>query len=125
MGSDMEDNAPDVRHQLDHWMRRMSFVVSVCAVLAMILGLVDIVATGAQDQFAKAAAIPTSSLWHPAGHPFGIYAMSLGIVLLSLLPGLRVLLAGVLYASRRDLTDAAVALLVLVELLVSMLTGRG
>lgn len=106
-------------------MRRSSLAVSVVAVLAMLLGLGVIIATGSLEALAGEPAIPVSSWLHPTGASFGLFATSLGIVLLALLPGLRVLLAAALYAGRRELADAAVALVVLVELLVSMFTGRG
>lgn len=115
----------DIRRQLDRWMRRSSLAVSILAVLAMILGLGDILVSGSLDRLAGQPAMPVGSLLHPAGAPFGLLATSLGIVLMALLPGLRVLLAAALYAARREISDAAVALVVLVELLVSMLTGRG
>jgi uncharacterized membrane protein len=115
----------EVRRQLDRWMRRSSLAVSIAAGLAMLLGLGSLIVTGTLESFAKEPAIAVGALRHPARAPLGLYATSLGIVLLSLLPALRVLLAAALYAGRRALLDAGVALLVLVELIVSMLTGRG
>jgi uncharacterized membrane protein len=121
----METSAPDMRRQLDRWMRRLSLGVSLVAVAAMLLGLGDILFTGSLETLSGTPAIPVASLLHPGATSFGLFATSLGIVLLSLLPGLRVLLAAGLYARRRELKDAAVALLVFIELTISLLTGRG
>ncbi len=124
----MEDSAEKrtvIRDQLDRWMRRLSLAVSVVAVIAMIVGLAQILVSGSLDALSGKPAIPAASFLHPEAASFGLFATSLGIVLLSLLPGLRVVLAAALYAGRREVADAAVALVVLIELVVSMLTGRG
>lgn len=117
--------SPEVRLQLERWMRHSSLGVSLAAGLSMLLGLGDMLLTGSLERFAEAPAVAVAALAHPGRASLGLYATSLGIVLLSLLPGLRVLLAVLLYAGRRVWVDAFVALLVLIELTVSMLTGRG
>jgi hypothetical protein len=68
-------------------------------------------------------ALALGDLMHQNGSG-GLVAMSLGIIALALLPTARVVLAGALYARRRRWTDAAVALLVVAELLYSAVAGR-
>ncbi|HRX04609.1 MAG TPA: DUF1634 domain-containing protein, partial [Anaerolineae bacterium] len=58
-------------------------------------------------------------------HPRALAAMSGGILMLALLPVLRVLLALGIYARQRVLIDALAALVVLIELLISMRAGGG
>jgi hypothetical protein len=113
------------RQHLEQWMRWSSLVVSAAAVLAMLFGLGDIVVTGSIARLTEAPALAVPALLHPTRDTLGLFATSLGIVLLSLLPALRVLLATLLYAGRRAWIDAAVALVVFVELVLSMSTGRG
>jgi uncharacterized membrane protein len=122
---DDRDAEADVRRHLDRWMRRSSLAISAVAVASMLAGLGEGLVSGSLHGLTRQSAIPVPALLSPAGTPFGLFAMSLGIVLLALLPGLRVMLAAGLYAGRRRVGDALVALVVFVELVVSMLTGRG
>jgi uncharacterized membrane protein len=55
--------------------------------------------------------------------PVALAVMSVGIVLLALLPILRVLLALWLYGRRRDMLNALAALVVFLELVISLRGG--
>lgn len=108
---------------LEVTMRRVAGVVSFIAVILMALGFVDTLAQGGMSSLPDVAAVPPWRLFHPADVPVGLWTMSAGILLLALIPILRVLLAVVVFARRRDLLDVAVAIVVLLELLLSTRAG--
>lgn len=108
---------------LEVTMRRVAALVSFVAVILMALGFVDTLAQGGMSSLSDVAAIPPWQLVHPAGVPLGLWTMSAGILLLALIPALRVLLAVVVFARRRDVLDIVVATVVLLELLLSTRAG--
>jgi uncharacterized membrane protein len=110
---------------LDARLRRSSVVVSLLAMGLMIGGFVVGVLGGSVGPLPGSSVLPFSAYAHPAQAPLGLLAMSAGILLLVLLPTMRVFLALVLYARRRGFFNAVVALLVLLELLVSIRGGVG
>ncbi len=107
-------------HSLERIMHRVAVVVSVVAVLLMATGFGYTFLLHPMPAIPGAPALPPGEVWHLDAPDWGIWAMSMGILLLALLPPLRVLLALVLFLRKRDLLDVAVALIVLAELLISM-----
>lgn len=112
-----------MRYALEAHMRRVSLWVSAVAIVLMTTGFVAMLVRG--EPFSGPSALPLASLAHPYQAPLDLLATSLGLVLLALLPSARVLLAGVLYIRERRARDALIALIVLLELLFSIVTGRG
>jgi hypothetical protein len=100
---------------------RVSQIVSLLAVALMLGGFAAVLAGG------EAWAVPGLPAPHlaalPYQHSLGWTAMSLGIILLGVLPLLRVALAVKAYAVARVWRDFLVAFVVLAELLLSMLWG--
>jgi hypothetical protein len=100
---------------------RVSLVVSLLAVALMLGGFAAVLAGGAAWVVPGSPAPPLSALLYH--HSLGWTAMSLGIILLGVLPLLRVALAVKAYAGARVWWDFLVAFVVLAELLLSMLWG--
>lgn len=116
---------PESESDVESAMRTTSLVVSVVALALMVGGLVQITLFGdAPRGDAHYSVVPLAQFAHPLTAPPGLLAMSVGVVLLCLLPAVRVILAFVSYVRRRRLGDALVALLVLIELIFGMQTGR-
>jgi uncharacterized membrane protein len=109
----------NIEATMESIMQRASLLVSLAALGLMIGGLIDVLGSGISLTQATVA-LPPSALLHPTQAPPGIMAMSAGIVLLALLPSVRVVLALWFAVRRRHLGDIVVALLVLLELLLSM-----
>ena len=107
---------------LETKMRTISLAISLISLGLMGFGLADVLLHGASLSLPGMAAL--SPLMLKTGQiPLGLAAMSAGIVLLSLLPIVRVLLALSLYVQSRQLLNLLVALLVFIELLVSARIG--
>lgn len=112
--------APD---GLEAKMQKVSLVVSVAGLSLMASGFVGTLVNGASFSVPGGSVLPLPMLLHPSQIPVSLIAMSTGILLLALLPTARVLLALWLYIRHRDGLDTVVALIVVLELLLSMRTG--
>jgi uncharacterized membrane protein len=104
-------------------MRTISLVISLLGLGLMVFGFADVLLHGASLSLPGMAALSPSLLKAGTQIPLGLAAMSAGIVLLSLLPILRVLLALSLYVRGRQTLNVLVALVVFVELLASARMG--
>jgi hypothetical protein len=100
-------------------MQKASLIISLIAFGLMVGGLVDAMVSAVPLTQATTV-LPVFALLHFTQAPFGLVAMSAGIILLALLPGVRVIMGLYLAVRRRHLGDALVALIVLLELLLSM-----
>jgi len=87
----------------------------------MLSGFGVVMAGSAVHSVLERSALPLASL--PYQMPNGWAAMSLGIILLGLLPLGRLALAVAAYGQERNWGDCLVALLVMVELLLSIFLG--
>jgi len=105
-------------------MQRLSLGISATALGCMALGLAITLVGKPTQSLLEYATLDMPALLHPRQEPLGLVVMSLGILLLATLPIVRVVLALGLYTNRGDRRDALVALVVLVELSLSMLLGR-
>lgn len=120
---DSEKPQPTAEADIEAAMRKTSLVVSIIALALMVGGRAQIAAFGATSAgIAGYSVVPLSQLLHPLNHPLGLVAVSVGVVLLCLLPAVRVVLALWTYVRQRCLFDALIALLVLLELFIGMQT---
>ncbi len=112
----------DLARRLELVMRRLSMGVSVVAVALMMagFGLTLIRYHGAAP---NQPALPPAQLLTGITNDVGLWAMSLGIFLLALLPTARVALALWLFLRSRQRLDTVVSLVVLLELLFSIWLG--
>lgn len=117
------DSARTEALDLEGQMRKVSQIVSAGAVLLMLAGLLGSMLSGSALALPGGPVMPLQQFLQLPIHPLGLAAMSAGIVMLALLPVVRVLLALGIYVRQRVPIDALVALVVLVELLISMGTG--
>ncbi len=108
---------------LERQMRRIATAVSVVAVVLMGLGFAHTLLFTDVLSIPGMAALPPQQVLHLGNVAWGLWAMSAGILLLTLLPMLRVLLALLLFLHARDLLDAVIGFIVLLELIVSMRAG--
>lgn len=104
-------------------MQRLSLIVSLVGLGLMLAGFLDMLILGTSSSIPGGSVLPLPRFTHPSQVPIGLAAMSAGIVLLALLPSLRVLLAMWLYLRRHSILNTLVALIVFVELLLSMRAG--
>lgn len=101
-------------------MHRVSVTFALAALLLMGAGFATYVVTCHNPLVLPGdAAIPLEELLHLERPCFGLALMSVGIVVLGLLPGARVLLSLVLYVQRRAWADVFAAVGVLLVLLLS------
>lgn len=107
---------------LEAVMQRVSWCVSLLALGLMVAGLVITVSRG-MPLTAAVTALPVSEFRRITQVPLGLAAMSAGIILLAVLPSMRVMVALWLYIRHHKALDALVALIVLLELLLSMRLG--
>lgn len=98
--------------------KKISLVLSALAAVLMLSGLAGIMVGGGFWSVPGSPAPPLAAL--PFHAPLGWAAMSLGIILLAVLPLVRVALAAKDYAQTKAWGDCLIALTVLAELLLSM-----
>jgi uncharacterized membrane protein len=109
-------------NDLESKMRTISLLISLVSLVLMGFGFADVLLHGTSLSLPGMAAL--SPLMIKTGNiSLGLAAMSAGIVLLSLLPIVRVLLALSQYVQSRQMLNILVALLVFIELLVSARIG--
>jgi hypothetical protein len=104
-------------------MKRASLIVSSVALALMIAGFLDTAVKPTPLSVPGASVLPFPAWTHLSQSPVSLIAMSVGIVLLALLPTVRVALALWYYVRRHDALNSVAALIVVVELLVSIGTG--
>jgi uncharacterized membrane protein len=104
-------------------MQKVSLVVSLASLALMCFGLIDMLFSGDSFSLPGIAVVALQRLisLHPA--PLGLALASAGVLLLGLLPAIRVLLAAWLYVRSRNLFSTMVAVVVLLELLLSLRLG--
>jgi uncharacterized membrane protein len=108
---------------LEAKMQKISLLTSLVGVGLMAFGFADFFVHGASLSIPGVAAVSPRLIQSGARLSTSLLAMSAGIVVLALLPILRVLLALSLYLRKRQVLNVMVALIVFVELLVSLRTG--
>jgi uncharacterized membrane protein len=108
---------------LEAIMQKVSLVISLLGLGLMAFGFVDMLVHGTSLSIPGIAAPSPLAFKSGAGIPPSLLAMSAGIVVLAVLPIVRVLLAMSLYLRNRQVLNVVVALLVVIELLVSARAG--
>jgi uncharacterized membrane protein len=108
---------------LEERMQKVSLWVSLAGVGLMVAGFGDMLVNRASSSIPGGSVLPLPMFTHLSQVPASLVAMSAGIALLALLPALRVLLALWLYLRHRDVLNALAALIVLLELLLSIGVG--
>lgn len=104
-------------------MQKLSQVTSLIGLGLMVFGFVDVVIHGASLSLPGMAALSPPMIRSGRQISLSLAAMSAGIVILSLLPILRVLLALSQYLRKGQLLNMVVAFIVFIELLISARTG--
>jgi uncharacterized membrane protein len=108
---------------LEARMQKLSVVISVIGLGLMVFGFADMLIHGASFAMPGMAALSPKAIGQGGRISLSLASMSAGIVILSLLPVLRVLLALSLYVQKRQVLNLLVAFLVFIELLVSAGSG--
>lgn len=115
--------APD---NLEAMMQKISLIISLVALGLMIGGLIGALGSGGTPVTGATATLSLSDFRHITKAPLWLATMSVGIILLALLPCTRVAIALWLYIRRKKVLDILAAFIVLLELLLSMwLETRG
>ncbi len=113
----------DTQRTLEDNMQKISLVTSLLGLGLMVFGFADLVIHGASLSMPGATALSPLLVRSWTRIPLSLLTMSAGIVVMAVLPILRVLLALWLYLWNRQVLNVVVALLVFVELLVSVRMG--
>ena len=108
---------------VERGMKKASLIVSLVALSLMIAGFIDTMVNLVPLSVPGASVLPFPAWTHLSQSPANLITMSMGIVLLALLPTVRVALALWYYIRRRDALNIIAALIVVVELLSSIGTG--
>lgn len=101
----------------------VSRVISLAGLGLMVAGLLIKVARMASVSIPGGSSLSLVGLLELTHEPLSLDAMSVGILFLALLPAVRVLLASGEFIRRRETLSALAALIVLLELLVSIRAG--
>jgi len=110
-------------HDIEAAMRNVSLAASALASILMVAGLLDLWFAGMPGNLPAVPAVPLRSLLRLQGGTAGILALSAGIVLLSVVPTVRVVLALGIYLRQGRARSAVISLIVILELLVSFYHG--
>ncbi len=109
---------------LEERMQKVSLGMSLAGVSLMVAGFGDMLVNNASSSIPGGSVLPLPMFVHLSQVPVSLVAMSAGIVLLALLPTVRVLLALWLYLRHREVLNSLAALIVFLELLLSIWVGR-
>ena len=121
-GLSTQSEESPVKH-LESRMQKVSLVVSLVSLALMCAGLLDMIFNGDSFSLPGIAVVAMQRLITLQPAPLGLSLVSMGVLLLGLLPAIRVLLAAWLYVRSRDLMGTLVAMVVLLELMLSIRLG--
>jgi hypothetical protein len=113
----------EATERLETRMRKVSLVVSVLGLGLMSFGLLDMLVAADGYSLPGASVLPLGILINFPPGSIGLMLASAGVILLGLLPAIRVILALWLYLRFRDLVNTLIAVIVLLELLLSIRTS--
>ncbi len=107
---------------LEARMQKVSRVVSLAGMGLMCSGFIEMVLNATDSSLALpgAAVLPLKNLIHLQTSSLGLILASAGVIVLCLLPAVRVILALWLYLRLRDLFNTLIAVVVFLELMVSI-----
>jgi hypothetical protein len=119
----IQNEDQDPPENMEVAMQKISLAISVLSLGLMIAGMTFFLLRGNFVAVPGRSVLPASDFIHPLQYRTTMLVMSAGIILLALLPALRVLMALSLYIRSRTLINILAALIVLVELILSMRAG--
>ena len=105
-------------------MARLSLLASAAALALMLTGFVMLLVSGEPYHLPGARALPLHAMLQPPQPALAVDVMSLGIVLLLVLPVLRIMISMIPFVRRREWFDVVVTLVVFLELVFSMFSGK-
>jgi uncharacterized membrane protein len=107
---------------LEARMQKVSRVVSIGGMGLMFSGFIEMLLNATDSSLALpgAAVLPLKDLIHLQTSSLGLILASAGVIVLCLLPAVRVILALWLYLRLRDLFNTLIAVVVFLEMLVSI-----
>jgi uncharacterized membrane protein len=108
---------------IDAKMQKISLGTSLLGLGLMVFGFVDLLVHGTALSIPGMAALSPQMIYSGAQISPSLLAMTAGIAVLALIPLLRVLLALGVYLWNRQVLNVVVALIVFIELVVSIRTG--
>lgn|SRR5487761_1809623 len=109
-------------HQLQHWVHRILLGGLVVSAALLLAGMVIMLVRGGQE---ASPHTPLASLLRDAARLNGPALTTLGLLVLMITPILRVVVLLIGWAVRRDWVFAAISLVVLALLMISLLLGVG
>jgi len=109
--------------ELEIKMKKISMLISLVALALMIAGFVDALVIDHGIVIPGINALPLDKVFSEIFLSNGLSEMTIGVLLLAVLPIARILLAMWLYLRAKSLINTAVALVVLLELLFSIHAG--
>jgi uncharacterized membrane protein len=104
-------------------MQKISLGASLLGLGLMVFGFVGLMIHGSSLSIPGTATLSLQVIHAGTQNPPDLLAMTAGIAVLALIPILRVLLALLLYLRKRQVLNVLVALVVFVELVVSIRAG--
>jgi hypothetical protein len=107
----------------DSLARRVAQILSLSGFGLMAFGFVTMLARQGTISMPGGAALPFPGVLRLAGEPISLAAMSLGILILAIVPATEVMVAEWRFIHRREILNILAALIVLMELLLSIGTG--
>ena len=123
MNRQFKPNENSPVQNLEGRMRRLSLVMSLAGLGLMCAGLTDMLITGDPFSLPGLAVVPLKPLIWGHTAPLGIMLASAGVLLLGLLPAVRVVLAIWLFIRAHNPGGTLVAVVVLMELILSIHLG--
>jgi uncharacterized membrane protein len=123
MPEEVTSTERDISDDLEQTAQKLSLAVSMVGLGLMLSGFLGTLIDGVSMAVPGVSVLSVPILIHVLREPLSLEAMSAGIILLALLPTARVLLALWLYLRQRNFLNVVAALIVFVELLLSMRVG--
>lgn len=120
----LRDQAGRILASPERRMALLSLLVSLVALGLMLAGFAILMGGGQSYHLPGERALALHDIVHPLRSAAPVDVMSIGIVLLLLLPVIRIMIAVIPFARRRQWFDAAVTAVVFLELLFSILSGK-
>ena len=120
MGGSFHKGKDRSSDRIEKGMKRISLGVSLLSLMLMVSGFVLLFFSGNTYFLPGTPAFPMESVLSWSPRSLDLFLMSLGIILLGLVPAARLLLAIGAYLLGGDLQNVLVSLVVLLELLLSM-----
>ena len=119
----IRDSKAKDMESLEITMQFLSRLVSLIGIVCMAFGFVRLFIIRGVLILPGDPTLPLPEFLQISHEPLSILAMSVGILMLALLPSFRVLISLFTYIHRKDMVDVLVAFVVFLELLFSIRSG--